>query len=153
MSNPKCAICNKTAYPLESVKALDKTYHKLCFKCHTCKITLNIKTFKGLEGNVYCPVHTPVNRSSTSADSVSVKTAVSAPKKTAEGLGVASKGISRVNPDAPVVKSTDSGPAAIDQSIEVAARGESIAYEPADSQPHYEESGEQQYEQQEEPQY
>ncbi len=28
-----CVICNKTAYPLEALKALDKTYHKLCFKC------------------------------------------------------------------------------------------------------------------------
>ena len=33
MSSAKCAICNKTAYPLESLKAIEKTYHKICFKC------------------------------------------------------------------------------------------------------------------------
>ena len=29
----KCGVCGKTAYPLESVVALEKTYHKGCFKC------------------------------------------------------------------------------------------------------------------------
>jgi cysteine/glycine-rich protein len=29
----KCDICAKTAYPLESVNAIEKTYHKTCFKC------------------------------------------------------------------------------------------------------------------------
>merc|ERR1711976_421252 len=92
MPNPKCANCGKTAYPLESVKALDKVYHKHCFKCEECKMTLNLKNFKGLEGKIYCNVHVPVSRSSTSADSVAVKTAVNAPKKKAEALGQVQKG-------------------------------------------------------------
>jgi hypothetical protein len=31
--NPKCAVCGKTAYPLETIKYQDNAYHKLCFKC------------------------------------------------------------------------------------------------------------------------
>ena len=28
-----CSICNKKAYPLESLKADEKTYHKTCMRC------------------------------------------------------------------------------------------------------------------------
>jgi len=79
---------------------------------------LNVKTFKGLEGKIYCPTHTPVNRSSTSADSVSVKTAKSAPKKKAEGLSAAYKGDTKTakGPAGEVVRSTDAAPSATDQS-------------------------------------
>jgi len=88
----KCAVCGKTAYPLESVTALEATYHKSCFKCDVCKMTLGVKNFKGLNGKIYCATHTPVERSSTGADSLQTKTALSAPKKVAEGLGTAQKG-------------------------------------------------------------
>jgi len=125
----QCAICNKTAYPLESVKALDKTYHKGCFKCDVCKMTLNLKNFKGLEGKIYCNTHTPVARSSASGDSVAVKTALNAPKKKAESIGVAQKGTAKFASDAPVVKSSDPAPTAIDQSVEAEARGEHVSYD------------------------
>jgi hypothetical protein len=42
-----------------------------------CGITLNLKNFKGLEGKIYCAVHTPVSRSTATADAVSVQTALS----------------------------------------------------------------------------
>ncbi len=82
MANPKCDICGKTAYPLESVKAIEKTYHKWCFKCMQslvlwdssffshflsgteCGLVLNLKNFKGRDGKVYCFTHTPVDRTS-----------------------------------------------------------------------------------------
>jgi len=89
--NAKCAACAKTAYPLESVTAADKVYHKLCFKCEECKSTLNIKSFKAFEGKTYCSVHVPVSRS-TAIDSVTNQTALKAPKRVAEGLGQAQKG-------------------------------------------------------------
>ena len=92
MSAAKCAICGKTAYPLESLTALEQTYHKICFKCDVCKMSLNIKNYKGVGGKVYCATHTPVDRSSTGSDSVQTKTALQAPKKVAEGLGTAQKG-------------------------------------------------------------
>ena len=122
MSSAKCAICTKTAYPLESVKALDKTYHKLCFKCSTCGITLNLKNFVGKEGLIYCKPHTPVERSSTTAQSVAVKSALTAPKKKAEGLAQVQKGTAVYAADGPVVRSSDPTPAAQDQSVEVEAR-------------------------------
>jgi len=88
----KCAICNKTAYPLESVTALEKTYHKACFKCATCKQSLNLKNFKGYEGKIYCFTHTPKPSATTVTDSVALKNALAAPKKSAEGLGTVQKG-------------------------------------------------------------
>nr|BAK02246.1 predicted protein [Hordeum vulgare subsp. vulgare] len=91
MSNPKCAICNKTAYPLESVTALDKAYHKGCFKCAVCNTILNLKNFKGVDGKIYCATHTPKPASTAVADSLAVKQALNAPKKTAEGLAKVSK--------------------------------------------------------------
>jgi hypothetical protein len=92
MSAQKCATCGKSAYPLESVTAIGNTYHKICFKCDVCGISLSIKNYKGLAGKIYCFTHTPVERSSTGSDSVATKTALSAPKKVAEGLGNAQKG-------------------------------------------------------------
>eukprot|EP00211_Chloroparvula_japonica_P019516 CAMPEP_0119121026 /NCGR_PEP_ID=MMETSP1310-20130426/1831_1 /TAXON_ID=464262 /ORGANISM="Genus nov. species nov., Strain RCC2339" /LENGTH=68 /DNA_ID=CAMNT_0007110557 /DNA_START=83 /DNA_END=289 /DNA_ORIENTATION=+ len=64
MSEGKCAVCGKTAYKLEAVKAADNVYHKWCFKCDECKITLNLKNFKARQGKVYCDAHTPVDRTS-----------------------------------------------------------------------------------------
>ena len=32
-NNPNCDICNKLIKPLDFVKAVDKIYHKWCFKC------------------------------------------------------------------------------------------------------------------------
>ena len=92
MSNPKCDICGKTVYPLEKVSAADKAFHKWCFKCAECNVTLNLQTFKAVQGKVYCFTHTPVDRASTSADSMSVTKAVNAPKKVAEGLSQVQKG-------------------------------------------------------------
>ena len=84
MAANKCNICGKTAYPLESVKALDTVFHKWCFKCAECGITLNLKNFKGVGGKVYCFTHTPVDRASTSADDYTVKSNTEAQKKNVE---------------------------------------------------------------------
>ena len=92
MANPKCDICNKTVYPLEKISAAGTFFHKWCFKCAECNVTLNLQTFKAVGGKVYCFTHTPVDRASTSADSVSVQKAVNAPKKVAEGLSQVQKG-------------------------------------------------------------
>jgi len=104
----KCTVCGKTAYPLESVNAIDKVYHKLCFKCDVCGMTLNMKNFKGYQGKIYCFTHTPVERTSTGADSVTTKTALNAPKKVAEGLGSAHKG-DQVTAPKPVEGGYDGG--------------------------------------------
>jgi len=99
MPNPSCAVCGKTAYPLESVTALEKTYHKFCFKCSVCNTTLNLKNFKGFDGKIFCTTHTPKVKATAIADSMSVKQAMSAPKKDLGAVGV-HKADPRVKPNA-----------------------------------------------------
>lgn len=52
-----------------------------------CSGPLNPKSYKVVNGVIYCFTHTPVDRS-TAIDSVANKAAMNAPKKTTEGLGV-----------------------------------------------------------------
>uniref|UniRef100_A0A1I8BD74 LIM and SH3 domain protein F42H10.3 n=1 Tax=Meloidogyne hapla TaxID=6305 RepID=A0A1I8BD74_MELHA len=57
----KCAReeCGKTVYPIEELKCLDKVWHKGCFKCTACGMTLSMKTYKGYEKKPYCEAHYP----------------------------------------------------------------------------------------------
>lgn len=57
--NPNCARCGKIVYPTEKVNCLDKFWHKACFHCETCKMTLNMKNYKGYEKTPYCNAHYP----------------------------------------------------------------------------------------------
>ena len=54
MDSKKCAKCFKTVYPVEEVKCLDKIWHKACFKCQECGMTLNMKNYKGFDKLPYC---------------------------------------------------------------------------------------------------
>jgi hypothetical protein len=51
---PTCATCNKRVYMAEEVRAANKTYHKLCFKCSCCSKLLEIKTLSDRQGELYC---------------------------------------------------------------------------------------------------
>uniref|UniRef100_A0A670IW49 LIM and SH3 domain protein 1 n=1 Tax=Podarcis muralis TaxID=64176 RepID=A0A670IW49_PODMU len=57
--NPSCARCGKIVYPTEKVNCLDKFWHKACFHCEVCKMTLNMKNYKGYEKKPYCNAHYP----------------------------------------------------------------------------------------------
>ncbi|XP_055086281.1 nebulette isoform X7 [Periophthalmus magnuspinnatus] len=57
--NPPCARCGKTVYPTEKVNCLDKNWHKGCFHCEVCKMTLNMKNYKGYDKKPYCSAHYP----------------------------------------------------------------------------------------------
>ncbi|XP_018597259.1 nebulette isoform X1 [Scleropages formosus] len=57
--NPPCARCGKIVYPTEKVNCLDKYWHKGCFHCEVCKMTLNMKNYKGYEKKPYCSAHYP----------------------------------------------------------------------------------------------
>uniref|UniRef100_A0A0M3IUY9 LIM zinc-binding domain-containing protein n=1 Tax=Ascaris lumbricoides TaxID=6252 RepID=A0A0M3IUY9_ASCLU len=46
--------CGKTVYPLEELKCLDKVWHKQCFKCSVCGMTLSMKNYKGYNKLPYC---------------------------------------------------------------------------------------------------
>lgn len=92
MPAAKCAICGKTAYPLESINAADKVYHKACFKCASCRITLNVNSFLAHDGKVYCKLHVPKASATAVTDTVALRQAKAAPRRTAEGLGNVQKG-------------------------------------------------------------
>ncbi|XP_059150251.1 LIM and SH3 domain protein F42H10.3-like isoform X2 [Physella acuta] len=66
--NKKCAKCLKTVYPTEELKCLDKIWHKLCFKCEVCGMTLNMKNYKGYEKLPYCNAHYPTTKPTAVAD-------------------------------------------------------------------------------------
>uniref|UniRef100_A0A8D3DB96 LIM and SH3 domain protein 1 n=1 Tax=Scophthalmus maximus TaxID=52904 RepID=A0A8D3DB96_SCOMX len=52
--NPQCGRCNQVVYPTEKVNCLDKCWHKRCFSCEVCKMTLNMKNYKGFDKRPYC---------------------------------------------------------------------------------------------------
>ncbi|KAK6743308.1 hypothetical protein RB195_010519 [Necator americanus] len=70
MSAKKCAReeCGKTVYPLEELKCLDKVWHKQCFKCTVCGMTLNMKNYKGYDKMPYCEPHYPKTVASVVTD-------------------------------------------------------------------------------------
>lgn len=80
-TNPKCEACGKTVYAVEAISAIEKTWHKGCFKCQEegCGLTLNLKTYVGVEGRIYCAKHKPVNKPSQ-VSSLVMQSAINAPK-------------------------------------------------------------------------
>uniref|UniRef100_W5N584 LIM and SH3 domain protein 1 n=1 Tax=Lepisosteus oculatus TaxID=7918 RepID=W5N584_LEPOC len=66
--NPSCSRCNKVVYPTEKVNCLDKVWHKACFSCEVCKMTLNMKNYKGFEKKPYCNAHYPKTTFTSVAD-------------------------------------------------------------------------------------
>ncbi|KAI1887246.1 hypothetical protein AGOR_G00187900 [Albula goreensis] len=66
--NPLCSRCNRVVYPTEKVNCLDKYWHKGCFSCEVCKMTLNMKNYKGFEKRPYCSAHYPKTTFTSVAD-------------------------------------------------------------------------------------
>ncbi|KAM3597972.1 uncharacterized protein V6R79_011935 [Siganus canaliculatus] len=66
--NPLCSRCNLVVYPTEKVNCLDKYWHKGCFHCEVCKMTLNMKNYKGFEKRPYCNAHYPKTNFTIVAD-------------------------------------------------------------------------------------
>ncbi|XP_046584017.1 LIM and SH3 domain protein F42H10.3-like isoform X5 [Haliotis rubra] len=64
----KCGKCSKTVYPTEELKCLDKVWHKACFKCQVCSMTLNMKNYKGYDKLPYCNAHYPQTKHTAVAD-------------------------------------------------------------------------------------
>ncbi|XP_014245409.1 LIM and SH3 domain protein F42H10.3 isoform X2 [Cimex lectularius] len=71
--NKKCARCEKTVYPIEELKCLDKIWHKQCFKCQVCNMTLNMRNYKGFNKDPYCEAHIPKAKATTVADTPEMK--------------------------------------------------------------------------------
>uniref|UniRef100_H3CBG5 LIM and SH3 domain protein 1 n=1 Tax=Tetraodon nigroviridis TaxID=99883 RepID=H3CBG5_TETNG len=66
--NPTCSRCNRIVYPTEKVNCLDKYWHKGCFSCEVCKMTLSMKNYKGFDKKPYCNAHYPKTQFTTVAD-------------------------------------------------------------------------------------
>ena len=64
----KCHRCNKTVYPVEKLNCLDKIWHKGCFNCEVCHMTLSMKTYQGYEKLPYCNTHYPSTKFTAVAD-------------------------------------------------------------------------------------
>merc|ERR1712137_51029 len=126
MPSNKCYVCGKTAYPLESYSAADNTFHKLCFRCKECNVTLNVGTFKAFEGSVYCSKCVPKPSATAVADDFKVKNALNAPKRKAEGLGAVQKGTGDkavgVGMDSMSVKTATSAPKKVTEGLPISAR-------------------------------
>merc|ERR1711962_591416 len=64
----KCSKCEKTVYPVEELKCLEKIWHKTCFKCQVCNMTLSMKNYKGFDKLPYCGAHVPKAKATVVAD-------------------------------------------------------------------------------------
>lgn len=53
-SAPKCANCNKSVYKAEEIRAANKTFHKLCFKCTQCCKLLETNILTEHAGDLFC---------------------------------------------------------------------------------------------------
>jgi len=59
MPAEKCSECGKTVYVTEKLTILNRTWHKWCFKCTTCKQVLTMKNYSAVGGKPYCKTHYP----------------------------------------------------------------------------------------------
>lgn len=50
----KCMTCGKSVYAAERMEAGGNAYHKLCFKCTTCKNKLQLNNYQQNEGVLLC---------------------------------------------------------------------------------------------------
>jgi chemotaxis protein histidine kinase CheA len=53
----KCAVCEKTVYPMEELKADDTVYHKSCFRCKHCNNVLKLGNYASMGGELFCKPH------------------------------------------------------------------------------------------------
>ncbi|CAG9760227.1 unnamed protein product [Ceutorhynchus assimilis] len=71
--NKQCARCEKTVYPTEELKCLDKVWHRFCFKCKDCGMALNMRNYKGFNKEPYCDSHVPKAKATTMAETPELK--------------------------------------------------------------------------------
>lgn len=68
-----CARCEKTVYPTEELKCLDKVWHKICFKCKECGMSLTMRNYKGFNKEPYCEAHIPKAKATPMAETPELK--------------------------------------------------------------------------------
>ncbi|XP_059829963.1 cysteine and glycine-rich protein 3 isoform X1 [Hypanus sabinus] len=50
----KCAACDKTVYHAEEIQCNNRSFHKTCFVCMTCRKALDSTTMAAHEAEIYC---------------------------------------------------------------------------------------------------
>ncbi|CAF2138906.1 unnamed protein product [Rotaria magnacalcarata] len=51
--NKLCPRCGKPVYFAEEIKAVGQSFHKLCYRCTSCKKSINGASFSEHDGNLY----------------------------------------------------------------------------------------------------
>jgi len=51
-----CQSCGKKVYPMEELKADERIFHKICFRCKKCNSVLKLGSFAAMEGEYFCKV-------------------------------------------------------------------------------------------------
>ncbi|XP_039179205.1 F-actin-monooxygenase MICAL1 [Crotalus tigris] len=76
-SSDACYFCGDHVYILERVSAEGRFFHRGCFKCHYCKITLRLGdfVFNENDGNFYCSLHSWVSSDMAAPSKASFKEA------------------------------------------------------------------------------
>ncbi|THD27438.1 hypothetical protein D915_001713 [Fasciola hepatica] len=52
-----CFDCNKNVYAAERINAMNRVYHRTCFRCYVCKNVLNVGRFGVYDGKPLCEPH------------------------------------------------------------------------------------------------
>ncbi|KAF7258871.1 hypothetical protein EG68_03972 [Paragonimus skrjabini miyazakii] len=53
----KCVRCSKPVYANERIEAGDKVWHRLCFRCSVCGMSLNLNNYNQSDQILYCKKH------------------------------------------------------------------------------------------------
>ncbi|KAL3316351.1 LIM domain and actin-binding protein 1 [Cichlidogyrus casuarinus] len=53
----KCMRCTKSVYAAERMEAGGNIFHKLCFRCNVCDMSLKLNNYNQSEGKLYCKKH------------------------------------------------------------------------------------------------
>jgi hypothetical protein len=59
MSVNACEKCHEFVYLVEEIKCLEKMWHRSCFKCKVCHITLTLNNYNLFDKHLYCRDHVP----------------------------------------------------------------------------------------------
>jgi len=84
LTRSACEKCGKSAFPIESVDIDGKKWHKSCFKCVQCSMTLTLSSFVKADGKLYCRRDVPKDAPGALRSSSVKKVSVSTPDSTAE---------------------------------------------------------------------
>lgn len=82
----KCAKCEKTVYPAEELKCLDKSWHKACFRCTECNMALTLSNHKGYNKMPYCNAHYPTSKPTSVTSTPHMETIKKAGEQTSQAL-------------------------------------------------------------------